>query len=100
MPSDQERTGLAVTAWADRYETIRRQALSDSGHGGGLALLLRCGLVTWLRAWSIDASRHDAGATPQPSETAGTPAIPGDLSQEITRILVNMFLDQTQETVP
>ena len=99
MSSNGDPVGLAATTWTDRYEVIRRQVLDDSGNGGGLALLLRCGLVTWLRTWSADVVNRVEEGTPQ-LQTAGMPALPGDLSHEITRILVNMFLDQTQETVP
>ncbi len=90
-----------MTAWADRYEAIRRQVLDDVGHSGGLALLLRSGLVAWLRVWPTAADGHaDKEKATQRSESSETPERPGELSQEITRILVNMFLDQTQETVP
>jgi hypothetical protein len=85
--------------WTDRYEAIRRQVLGAAGHGGGLALLLRCGLVTWLRAGPGDAGDHaDQGTARQQLEPSGTPELPGELAQEITRILVNMFLDQNKET--
>lgn len=61
---------------------------------------MRCGLVTWLRACSTDAGDHTNEGRAQGREPSVTPELPGDLSQEITRILVNMFFNQTQETVP
>jgi hypothetical protein len=101
-PSGEATKGEAAEAkaWTDRYEAVRQQALERSGHDKGLALLLRCGLATWLRTWSVDAgSPADGQGARQQPKAADAPEAAGDLAREITRVLVNMFLDH-KETEP
>ena len=70
-----------------------------------MALLLRSGLVTWLRTWlAAGSDPADAATATQRAELAEPsepPEPPGGLSQEIARILANKFLDeQTKEAMP
>jgi hypothetical protein len=88
-----------VAAWTARYEAIRRQVLQQSGHGDGLALLLRCGLLIWLKTEPVEATERAAEPAPD-QEASETPELPGGLSQEVTRILVNMLLDPAKEDPP
>lgn len=85
--------------WTTRYEELRRQILAEPAGGGwGRALLLRRGLLAWMQAWPIDDSADQKAAKPaEPSATATT--LPAGLSGEITRVLVNMILDQGKESV-
>jgi hypothetical protein len=84
--------------WTARYEAIRQQALEESRPGNGGALLQRSGVAIWMRIEPIEASMPVHDVTLPPLEA--TPALPAGLSQEITRLLVNLFLDQTKEDMP
>jgi hypothetical protein len=85
--------------WTTRYEELRRQILAEpQGGGWGRALLLRRGLVAWMRAWPSD--EETSQETTRPAEPSAPPtALPADLCGAMTRILVNMILDQTKEPV-
>jgi hypothetical protein len=91
--------GQLATTWTTRYEALRRQVLEDPGGGGeGLVLLQRRGLALWMQTWPIDASaKADEGAAQQSPEAIGVPEFLGGLTQEITRILVNMLLHHAKE---
>jgi hypothetical protein len=84
-------------SWTARYEELRRQVLVEpEGGGWGRALLLRRGLVAWMEAWpSNEGASQEASKSSQPSVEAMT--LPVGLCGEITRVLVNMILDQTKE---
>jgi hypothetical protein len=84
--------------WATRYEELRRQILGEpEGGGWGRALLLRRGLVAWMQAWPIaDSAGHDEAAKPAAEPAA---VLPTGLAGEMTRVLVNMILDQGKELV-
>ena len=46
--------GTSAEEWAMRYEAVRRQALQEPcslENGWELALLVRRGVVAWMRAW-------------------------------------------------
>ncbi len=78
----------------DRYEELRCHALTG-GHGLGLSLLVRRGLIAWLETWSSCAPasvpvRSDAIA-PQ------RPALSTALQAEVARLLAGMALTCYQE---
>jgi hypothetical protein len=85
--------------WTTRYEALRRQVLAEpEGGGWGRGLLLRRGLVAWMAAWPDDeAASQEASNTTEPP--AGTTTLSADLCGEITRVLVNMILDQAKEPI-
>jgi hypothetical protein len=85
-------------SWTARYEELRRQVLVEpEGGGWGRALLLRRGLVAWMEAWPSDeGARQEASKPAQPLAEATT--LPTGVCGEITRVLVNMIIDQIKET--
>lgn len=91
---NRSETLPASEKWATRYEELRRQILAEPAAGGwGRALLLRRGLVAWMQAWPSDEETGPNATKPaEPSAAATT--LPAGLCGEITRILVNMILDQ------
>jgi hypothetical protein len=85
--------------WTTRYEELRRQILAEpEGGGWGRALLLRRGLVAWMQAWPSDGEIGPEATKPAESSAPATP-LPAGLCAEITRVLVNMILDQRKELV-
>jgi hypothetical protein len=90
----------AAEKWTTRYEELRRQILAEpEGGGWGRALLRHRGLVAWMQAWpSDDHAAHEEAAKPAASSAAAT-TLPAGLSRELTRVLVNMILDQGKELV-
>lgn len=86
--------------WTARYEAVRRQAIQERcsvEHGWELALLVRRGVVAWMRARpSVEepqtASRHDTSWADDAQEAPLT--IPSDVCHEITSVLVSMILPQ------
>ncbi len=83
--------------WTTRYEELRRQILEEPrGSGWGRALLRRRGLMAWMQAWPSDKETGPEATGPAEPSTPAT-ALPAGLCGEITRILVNMILDQTKE---
>ena len=79
-----------------RYETVRRQAIQERHSlesGWELALLVRRGVVAWMRAWPT----VEEPTTPilQADESQVTQiTIPSCVGDEITAVLVNMILPQ------
>jgi hypothetical protein len=73
------------------YEALRRAVL-DGVRGGrdlGLVLLMRRGMGGWIRAWAACA----APVTATERVARGfTPALPGALRGDVTRLLVTMAL--------
>jgi hypothetical protein len=83
-----------VNCWTRRYEQLREQVLAgDSSIATdcrGLALLIRQGVIAWMRAW------HDPLCRCASNTALGAEALPMRLTetwqQEATRLLVNMAL--------
>jgi len=59
-------------------------------------LLLRRGLVAWMQAWPTAESAGQPETQPADPATAAAP-LPAGLSGELTRVLVNMILEQGKE---
>jgi hypothetical protein len=99
MKNPAAAEGAASEKWTTRYEELRRQILAEPEAGGwGRALLLRRGLVDWMQAWPSDDGTDQK--TTKPAEpSAGATTLPAGLNGEITRVLVNMILDQGKELV-
>jgi hypothetical protein len=66
----------------ERYERLRRCALSGEpdGHRLGLALLERRGLVAWSRAWQQTAPSAPPAATAAVAPSAGADELVGVLA--------------------
>lgn len=83
-----------VNCWTRRYEQLREQVLArDSWIAAdcrGLALLIRQGVIAWMRAW------HDPLCCCATNTGLEAEALPMRLTetwqQEATRLLVNMAL--------
>jgi hypothetical protein len=88
-----------------RYEAVRRQAVEERHsveNGWELALLVRRGVVAWMRAWpTVDEAplprdRIDSRA----DESQATPiTIPSSVCDEITSVLVSMILPRRSESL-
>jgi hypothetical protein len=79
--------------WTTRYEEMRERAMAKSSsidHARGYALLIRRGVVAWMRAWPQPAQDppRDWGSN---SRAAALPA-PSHLFQSAASVLVNMIL--------
>jgi hypothetical protein len=99
MKNPATAEGVVPEKWTTRYEELRRQILLEpEGGGWGRALLLRRGLAAWMQAWPSDEETGQE-ATKSAEPSASATALPADLHGGITRILVNMILDQTKELV-
>ena len=79
--------------WATRYEEMRRRATADSrsiDNSYGYALLLRRGLVAWMKAWprAVQEPPCDSGSA------AGVDRLtaPSHLLQSAASLLVDMTL--------
>ena len=92
--------GSASVEWTTRYEMIRQRVLEQSHPGETGALLVRCGVAIWMRVEPMEASTPAPETMLPPLQADPTPALPADLSQEITRLFVNLFLDQAKEATP
>jgi hypothetical protein len=80
--------------WTTRYEALRQQALEGPSAAGtwGQTLLIRQGLVAWIRAWGAEEAdppgeRHQA--PPGRTEPSG---VPQDLQRQMVVILADMIL--------
>lgn len=79
---------LAPETLVDRYEHLRQQVLSqDIGSRLGLSVLLRQGLVGWMRVQSFLA----VTAAPAPVRRSHQP-LPQGLAGELTRILTQLIV--------
>jgi len=78
------------------YEDLRRQALegSPSQHGLGMALLLRQGMVAWMKAWLQSTSRPPEGWK---SPTDAGAVVTDDRLGKVVVILAAMALSHWQE---
>lgn len=78
----------------DRYEALRGHALNGEAPDwptAGLTLLLRRGLVAWMRTWSVDT----APAMPPSGPMVAPPSILGSgFGQQMVMLLTNMILAQ------
>jgi hypothetical protein len=92
--------GLSAEEWTVRYEAVRRQAIEERHsleNGWELALLVRRGVMAWMRAWPtmdepttlhgpVDARTDEPQALPI--------TIPSSVRDEMTSVLVSMILPQ------
>jgi hypothetical protein len=83
-------------SWAALYEDLRRQALegNSSQRGLGMALLLRQGMVAWMKAWLQSTPRPQEGSKPPASAGA---VVADDRLGEVVVILAAMALSHWQE---
>jgi hypothetical protein len=96
-PHDRAVVFDVTDDWIGRYEDLRYRALSAQGSGGGWgqALLLRSGLVAWMRAWPRSGHLKPNTAT----GTAQTPSLSAGLVRQMATIVANMILGG-QRAVP
>jgi hypothetical protein len=80
--------------WTARYEALRQQALQGSSAAGtwGRALLIRQGLVAWIRAWGPGEADPPGGRCGTPPGRAEPPGTPQDLQRQMVVILADMIL--------
>jgi hypothetical protein len=98
MPSTTHDTAVVFDIdddWMGRYEDLRHGALSAqcSLGGHGLALLLRRGLVAWMRAWPRSGPRL-------PKSGVDLELKPGPCSglvPQMATIVANMLLGKPRE---
>jgi hypothetical protein len=84
--------------WTTRYEEMRRQAMTSlktDTHAYGYALLVRRGLVAWIKAWpqSPPAPANESGTC----RTADDVIVPSHLLRSAATLLVNMILGTPTE---
>ena len=80
--------------WTTRYEALRQQALEGASAAGtwGQTLLVRQGLVAWIRAWGPE---HADSAGERRRTIAGRtepPEVPQDHRRQMVVILADMIL--------
>jgi hypothetical protein len=78
--------------WTTRYEEMRKRAMAKSSsidHTRGYALLIRRGLVAWMRAWPQPAPKP---CDWQSSPRAAALTVPPHLLPSAASVLVNMIL--------
>jgi hypothetical protein len=68
-------------------------SLSTDTHAYGYALLVRRGLVAWMKAWPRPAPARDSGAC----RTADVVVVPSHLLRSAATLLVNMILGTPTE---
>ena len=79
--------------WTRRYEDLRQQASVQPGWATrtwSLALLIRRGVVAWMRAWPqrlISVERRQARAVPD------GPELPSHLHHQVALVLTDMILN-------
>ncbi|MDZ4688069.1 MAG: hypothetical protein SH850_23595 [Planctomycetaceae bacterium] len=87
--------------WTSRYEELRQQILQPAGQsfsaGHGLTVLLQRGVTAWMRVWSDCALPFRITSSVSGSATAGSTSSVSDLSDQWTRLLVDMLLHHSQE---
>jgi hypothetical protein len=86
-----------TTDLAAQYEQLRSDVLSSPvsrGHGLGLGVFLRQGMLGWMRAWS----RCTDGPPPRPSPPPQTDTtLPLEIRSQMTIVLAAMIVGQQQE---
>lgn len=83
--------------WTGRYEDLRRRVMEEGGRlprGPEVTTFVRRGMASWMQAWSEEASY--TCTTPRPV-THKPVLLPAGLYADVTRLLVNMFLQNRQE---
>jgi len=82
--------------FAAHYEQLRRDWLGRTSSGSvGLTLLLRQGLVSWMRACSYDAAWPTRESLP-----SATAVLPADVRSQAAVILAGFLLhSRTEETL-
>jgi hypothetical protein len=84
--------------WTTRYEEMRRQVMASlcvSDHAYGHALLVRRGLVAWMKAWPRPASAPSCA--PGSRRTVDDVTVPSHLLRSAATLLVNMILGAPTE---
>jgi hypothetical protein len=80
----------------DRYEALRPEGYSlPIVSGMGWVLLVRCGMVAWLRAWPTYVSTPTA--KPSSTESDERPVLPQGLRDAVIPVLADMVLTYHQE---
>ena len=83
-----------------RYEAVRRQAVEQQHsleNGWELALLVRRGMVAWMRAWLAigETQTHHRHVDSHANlSQASHITIPLSVSEQVTRVLVGMLFPQ------
>jgi hypothetical protein len=84
--------------WTTRYEEMRERAMAKSAaiaHTRGYALLIRRGLVAWMRAWPRPAQEPcDWRSSPR----AAALTVPPHLLHSAASVLVNMIVSLSTPT--
>jgi hypothetical protein len=88
-------SGASAEEWTTRYEAVRRQGIQGQHSGWELALLVRRGVMAWMRAWpTVEESSKTRLHFNSPAN--GSPAaeivLPDSLCEQVTSVLVNMIL--------
>jgi hypothetical protein len=84
--------------WTTRYEEMRRQVIARLcaiDHAYGYALLVRRGLVAWMKAWPRPAPVPSRAAGSRP--TVDDLTVPSPLLRSAATLLVNMILGTPTE---
>jgi hypothetical protein len=92
-PAQDQVPVLPDQLWTTRYEELRERAMAKSSsidHTYGYALLIRRGLVTWMKAWPrpAQAPTRDLGS----GSRAAALTVPSHLLHSAASVLVNMIL--------
>ena len=85
--------------WTARYEQLRGQALEQGcgGRGWGLTLLLRHGLVAWMRAWPPTSSPNPPREQATREEPERRMRLSTELRDEVVSVWVDMVLRKQEE---
>jgi hypothetical protein len=84
---------LVNEPWETRYEEMRRHVMTELGssnHAYGYVLLVRRGLVAWMKAWPRPAPQ--ASCDLRSGQPLDVVTIPSHLLPSATSLLVNMIL--------
>lgn len=86
--------------WTSRYEELRQQILQPAGRsfsaGHGLTVLLQRGVTAWMRLWSDCAPMSHIASVSRPAAADPMSSV-SDLSDQWTRLLVDLLLHHSQE---
>jgi hypothetical protein len=89
-------TGTGASEHADRYEALRRHVIEPHDVPAareGLAVLLRQGVVAWMKAWS----RLPAPGVRTVQNECEKPPLPDGASAEVVRVIAAMALGHIEE---
>ena len=90
----------SIEEWTTRYEAVRQRAIGvqhSEQSGWELALLVRRGVVAWMRAWpTMDEPQtlHDRADTLAVDSQTPPITIPSTVCDQLTSVLVSMILPQ------